>query len=354
VTPSGTSEAAVAPPAPAPARRSHRALTLIACIIVVVLLAELATRAIASGLPAPLQWQSYETQKKVEQIDALSRHGGAQLVFLGSSLVDLGVEPNIVAAGIGPGVTSYNAGLDSSIPRMTAEWAEHIVIPELHPRVLVLGVGAYDLDGSNPSTRTAFYTGFMDSAGAKRIMDRNDLIQNLNQWLGQHSSLWYNKVALRDPETVLRAIFGRPQPSDPAADEVLPDGRQTTNQYVPFVNVPRLNISNWTLGTKDSNAIKQLIGFCEKRHIRVVLVNMPVTKQFINRMPEKSTSFATFSSALFELGLQTHTQVLQFQTISNTRYFSDEVHLGHAGAGLLSQELGAALKPLVGADLSGH
>ncbi|HEY2214733.1 MAG TPA: hypothetical protein VGH31_06725, partial [Acidimicrobiales bacterium] len=270
--------------------RSHRALTLFLCIVIVLVLAEVGTRAIASRLPAPLQWQSYETQKKVDQIDQLSKHGGASIVFLGSSLVDLGTEPNVVDAQLGGHVTSYNAGLDSSIPRMTTVWAEHVVIPKLHPKVLVLGVGPYDLDGSGGSTRLAFYNGFVNSPAAKKLLNHNDLIQNLNQWLGQHSSLWFNKVALRDPETVARAIFSRPQPSDPAADQVLPDGRQTTNQYVPFINVPRLDITNWTLGTADANSIKQLIGYAAKRHIKVVLINMPVTNQLVNRMPQKEAS----------------------------------------------------------------
>ena len=126
---------------------THRLRTLLIGVIVVLVAAELGTRAIASGLPAPLQWQSYETQRKVEQIDALSHHGGADIVFLGSSLTDVGFEPSVIDKEIGGGVTSYNAGLASSIPRMDVDWAESVVIPKLHPKMLVLGLGAYDLDG---------------------------------------------------------------------------------------------------------------------------------------------------------------------------------------------------------------
>ncbi|HEY2213748.1 MAG TPA: hypothetical protein VGH31_01740, partial [Acidimicrobiales bacterium] len=67
---------------------------------------------------------------------------------------------------------------------------------------------------------------------------------------------------------------------------------------------------------------------------------------------QKEASFNTFSTALFKLGLHTDTQVLQFESIRNTKYFSDDVHLGHAGAGLFSKELGIALKPLLSEDLS--
>jgi hypothetical protein len=327
---------------------THRLRTLLIGIIVVLVAAELGTRAIASGLPAPLQWQSYETQRKVQEIDELSRHGGADIVFLGSSLTDVGVEPAVIDHQIGGGITSYNAGLASSVPRLDAAWAESIVIPKLHPKMLVLGLGAYDLGGEGGPDRTAFLNAFLNSSGAKHAMGKEDPIQAANYWIGQYSALWDHKYQLRDPATVLRAVVRHPQPVDTStleANDVDALGRETADQYAPFSNQARIDVSDWTLGTKDPAALRQLIAYATKRHITVVLVNMPVTNQSVDRMPPGT--YNTYKLALLKIGASTGTKVLDFDTIRSTSYFLDDIHLNHAGVTLFSTRLGTALKPLV-------
>jgi hypothetical protein len=326
---------------------TRRLATLLIGIVVVLVVAELVTRAIASGLPAPLQWQSYETQRKVQQIDTLSKHGGADIVFFGSSLVDVGVEPSIIDHQIGGGVTSYNAGLASSIPRMTADWAESVVIPRLHPKVIVLGVGAYDLGAEGPD-RTAFLNAFLGSSGAKQAMGTEDPIQAADQWIGKYSALWNHKYQLRDPATVVRAVLGHPQPVDAStleADDIDANGRETADQYAPFSNQARVDVSDWTLGTKDAAAVKQLIAYAAKRHIEVVLVDMPVTNQSVDQMPPGA--FKTFKRALDAIGTSTGTKVLDFDSIRSTSLFLDDIHLNHTGVDFFSTGLGTELKPLV-------
>jgi hypothetical protein len=323
----------------------HRGRILLLGIVVVLLIAELGTRAIASGLPAPLLWQSYETQRKVEQIDALAHQGGARIVFVGSSLVDVGVEPKIVDQQIGGGVTSYDAGLASSIPRMTKAWAETIVIPKLRPRVLVIGVGPYDIGAEGGSGRTAFLDAFLNSPGAIRAMHKEDPIQAANRWIGEYSSLWYNKTALRDPETVWRAITKSPQPTQLEAADLDAQGRETEDQYYPFSNQARVNVSDWSFGAKDVAAIKELIAYAHHRGMEAVLVDMPVTNQEVDRMPPGT--FKTFQNALAAIGAGTGTKVLSYDAIRSDSLFLDDIHLNHAGADLFSTALGRALKPLV-------
>ncbi|HEX3794014.1 MAG TPA: hypothetical protein VHV57_05910 [Acidimicrobiales bacterium] len=335
-------------PKETPRTGKHRARTLILGVVVVLLLAELITRAIGSNLPAPLQWQSYETQRKVQQIDALSKKGGVPVVFLGSSLPEVGIAPKIIDEQIGHGVKSYDAALASSIPRMTTAWAESVVIPKLHPRVLVLGVGAYDLGAEGGASRTAFYNAFLGSAGAKQAMGTEDAIQKANRWLGQQSALWFHKDQLRDPETVARAVLGRTPPTDPEAADLDKDGRQTIDQFAAFSNQSRVDVTDWSPGQKDMDAVKQLITYAHKRGITVVLVDMPVTNQLVDRMPHGQASYQEFKFLLGAIGEDSHTKVLYFDQIRSDSLFLDDIHLNHAGTDLFSTELGTALKPLVG------
>jgi hypothetical protein len=325
----------------------HRGRKVLVCIVAVLLLAELGTRVIASHLPTPLLWQSYETQRKVQQIDALSKKGGAKVVFLGSSLPDVGIEPSIVDQKIGGGVTSYNAGLASSIPRMTASWAEHVVIPELHPRVLVLCLDAYDLGAEGGAGRTVFYNAFLDSAGARQAMHTEDPIQLANRLIGQYSDLWRYKVQLRDPQTVLHAVEGDKPPVAAEAADIDAGGRETEDQNFPFQNQPRVSVTDWSLGQKDVKAVRQLITYAAKRSISVVLVDMPVTNQLVDRMPHGEASYTEFDRDLFDIAASTHTKVLYFDNIRSDSLFLDDIHLNHAGADMLSAKLGTALKPLI-------
>jgi hypothetical protein len=345
--PEGTSTGSEVPPTQPPAKGGHRVRTLLLGVVIVLLIAELATRAIGSHLPAPLQWQSYEAQRKDQQIDALAKKGGAQIVYLGSSLPDVGIEPTIVNKQIGGVVTSYNAALASSIPRMTKAWAESVVIPKLHPKVIVLGVGAYDIGAEGGAGRTAFYNAFLDSSGARQAMGKEDPIQRANRWIGQYSALWFHKDQLRDPETVLRAALERTPPSDPEAANLNAQGRETADQNFPFANQARVDVTDWSLGTKDTNAVKELIAYAHKRGIAVILVDMPVTNQLVNRMPQGETSYKAFDAALGAIGKSSKAKVLYFDNIRSDAFFLDDIHLNHNGADLFSVGLGRELKPLV-------
>jgi hypothetical protein len=345
--PEGTSTGSEVPPAATPSAEKHRGRQLILGIVVILLIAELVTRVIGSHLPAPLQWQSYEAQRKDQQINALAKKGGAQIVYLGSSLPDVGIEPALVDKQIGGGVTSYNAALASSIPRMTTAWAESVVIPKLHPKVIVLGVGAYDIGAEGGAGRTAFYDAFLASSGARQAMGKENPIQRANRWIGQYSELWFHKDQLRDPETVVRAVLGRTPPSDPEAANLDADGRETADQYFPFSNQARVDVTDWSLGTKDTDAVKQLIAYAHKRGITVILVDMPVTNQLVNRMPQGEASYKSFDTALGAIGKTSHSKVLYFDNIRSDSLFLDDIHLNHNGADLLSVGLGRELKPLV-------
>jgi lysophospholipase L1-like esterase len=88
-----------------------------------------------------------------------------------------------------------------------------------------------------------------------------------------------------------------------------------------------------------------LIAYATKRHITVVLVNMPITNQSVDRMPPGS--YQTYKLALLKLAVNTGAKAFDFSSIRSTSYFLDDIHLNHAGVELFSSKLGASLKSLV-------
>jgi hypothetical protein len=306
--------------------------------------AEVGTRLIASNLPPPLLWHSYETQQKVRQMDAIGRLGGADVVFLGPSLMDSGLEPAIVDANLGGGVVAYNAALASSIPRMTEVWAMDVVIPRLHPKVLVLGVDSYDLTDAGAG-RTVFYDAFRRSPGAQQAMGTESLTREVDRWLGRHSALWDHRFQLRDPKTAAKAILGRTPAQDPEAATLEPNGRQSFDQNFQFaVRGHGVDVSRWSLGRQDPSATDQLIARARALHISVVLVSMPVTNEFVLKHPHGEADYQTFGVALRALASRDGVVLVDLSQMRDHAYFADEIHLNRNGAQAFSTRISDALR----------
>ena len=110
----------------------------------VILIGEVAARLLSSNLPEPQRWQSIEAQQKVEQMDRLKARDGAEIVFVGTSLVNVAIDPSIVERGLGPDVDVYNGALSAGVPSIMEPWTTSVVLPRLHPKVVVLGLSTFD------------------------------------------------------------------------------------------------------------------------------------------------------------------------------------------------------------------
>jgi hypothetical protein len=328
-------------------RTRHYWRTIAVVVVLILLVAELFTRLIDAHLQTPLVWNNYEVQRKVQQIETLSHHGGARVVYLGSSIVDVGLEPPVIDQQLGHDVISYNAGLEAAIPVQTAEWAETIVLPKLHPKVIVVGLLSYDFAKSSPF-RYGIYGQYLGSSGVRQITGTDDTIQAVDRWLGSVSALWFHKFQLRDPAAVFHAIAGDSVPVDPSGAGVAPLGQQTQGLDQHWVGArATLNVKNWTLGTRDVDAINGLIAYAHVRHIKVVLVDMPVTKNLVGQMPHGQVSYDVFNAKVEAIGRASGSLVLNYQSFSNHAFFRDNIHLNARGAKLLSDRLGLALRAVI-------
>src|SRR5258708_27543764 len=79
--------------ATSPAIERPRRRRAIAVAVLVLLVAELATRIAAPWLRDPVVWANPEANAKWHQMIDLGHHGGAHTLFVGSSLVGVGVHP---------------------------------------------------------------------------------------------------------------------------------------------------------------------------------------------------------------------------------------------------------------------
>jgi hypothetical protein len=320
-------------------------LTIVASTVALLLVGEVAARALDDNLPAPLRYHSLEAQVKVERMDQLADAGGVDIAVVGTSIA-YDVDPSMFPPRADGSPSAYNAALGSAVPALSAPWALDVVIPRLHPKVLLLGIGSFDVKAN--SGADLFADAFLESAGGRRDTDSQGVLDRASWWLDEHSALWEHRTELRDPENVVDAVRGQdPEVDDRIASTTQPTGRPSFGQDRSFEE--RIlpgggDVSNWTLGLDGVVHIQRLIRDARPHGVEVVLVNMPVTQDYIDRHPKGAEDYETYLGFMGAFAAEEGVTLLDFHEISDHQYFADEVHLNLIGAQLFTGQLIAALQ----------
>ena len=108
-------------------------------MILVLAAAEGGLRAIGDRLPVRTDWPTIETGIKYELLRQLP---SADVVFLGSSITEAAIDPRefVHASGVG---SAFNAGLPFSSPYSNEWWLNEVVLENVEPKLVVIGVTAW-------------------------------------------------------------------------------------------------------------------------------------------------------------------------------------------------------------------
>ena len=162
-------------------------------LVAVLVLAEVAARAVSPYLPEPPLWTDDTTTVKVAQLDALDC---ADLVFAGNSMTRDGLDPVTFEAADPEERSTYNAALDAATPALQERWVLDEVDPRVTPDGVVLGVSSFDLNDEAAIGQTAL--GAYDAAP----LSRDDLFGRLQAPFIRTSDLFRYRNEIRDPETL--------------------------------------------------------------------------------------------------------------------------------------------------------
>lgn len=322
----------------APRRRSRLVLIAIVCALV-LLGAEAVTRARASALPPPLKWATTDLDRKVQQIEELREAGGASVVFLGSSTVDAGVDPSALSipASDRP---AYNAAVRGGTIRMVSTWAKEIAIPRLRPDVVVVGVASRELNENDASQRLREEL-FFDAPAVRHLLGNETPLLRAERTLESASALFKYRTWIRDPR-YLKALFGvgaAPTVTQTAiGDYLAPDGQflffrsRTYKAKESFGELPGAR----SLSDAHRAALRGLLTFLRKNVERVVVVNMPVTRDYASRQPARQP--AAFDAILRAEAARAGASYKAFGVWPTTD-FADPTHTNAAGSKRLTARL---------------
>jgi len=321
--------------------------SLILGFLAVVLLLEGGARLLAPHIPGQLLWDNQFTQDKADQI---GRAGQVDVVFVGSSVVNAGIDSGFVAEK-SRFSSGYNAGIPSTTPSTWRAWSRDLVWPDLCPEVVVIGISIRDYNDANPGISYDLRE-YLPSAGRLGLYGQFSWA-SLEQQVGRFSTFVRIRSRLREPENVARYLVWGRTPGWPVT--VLTDGGRFQGFDANVYQVPTQAgldqlaegaFVDFSVGGNEDRAVRAMIQDAKGLGMRVVVVRMPTLNEELSVvLPDGMADVRAFEEAVDQLGADYNIPVLRYADMDDDpQLFSDLYHLNLFGTELLSRRLGSDLE----------
>jgi hypothetical protein len=337
--------------------RVRTALIALGVVLVVLVLAEGAVRALDAHLPEPELWADDSTATKVAQMDALQEGQGCiDVVFAGNSMTRDGVDPAVFTAADPDGRTAYNAALDAATPELIEQWVPDEVVPRLNPDTVVIGLSSFDLNEGAALTASAL------EAYESAPETRSDLMGQLEQPFLEHSAIFRHRVELRDPQIVWESLgrWRRGEQTDQADPAGLPDvlgpaGQGLSRQDLVYEGsavaqqlvVDQL-LNDYAPSDDQADALRSLVGGLQDDGTQVVLLLLPVTEDYLALHPDGAADYDAFADTVQQIGDDAGVEVVDaHEWAPGDQVFADTHHLNGFGSEAFSTALPALLPDAV-------
>jgi hypothetical protein len=263
------------PPPPttfAAARPSVRPIVL---ALLVIAVAEVALRVSAPLFPSPTSrlWVQ-DTQPKYEQMRVLGRdRGGADTVFIGSSHVDMGIDPALLPTGTRQRRPDYNAAYIAGIVIPGLElWTNGVVLPLLQPRRVVIGVSAVQWASWGKVASRAVPALRRLTRAPQTAVEKAD--HRLESWF----YLWRYRRVLRQPRNfaVWRYQDNPASEVDAGVWRVTPNGLVSPTR--PISQHDEVWPARLPYNSDALPALERFVRDLQRKGIEVAIVDMPLSR----------------------------------------------------------------------------
>ncbi len=231
---------------------------------------------------------------------------------------------------------------------MVSSWAQLVVIPRLRPDVVVLGVISRELSGNDPVT-TEREQDFYAAPAVRHLLESENLLQRVERNIEDVSKLFEYRTVLRRPRAI-REFLGlsvAPAITDPNV-YIAPDGQFRiflTRKYEkvggPFVDEMR----SYELGDEQRVRLRQLLAFLSEHIEHVIVVNMPVTEEYVGSHPRKHEDYDAFSRVLKREAERVEASFID-AGVWPDRFFGDLVHVNTVGSRRITRIIDAEIDSL--------
>ncbi|NND01940.1 MAG: hypothetical protein HKN91_04065 [Acidimicrobiia bacterium] len=324
------------------------AVLTVAIMILLVMVAEAGARSIEPNLKPAVSWGNEDTDLKIEQIEVIAASGGVDVVFIGSSIVNVGFDPAQFIEQSAWAGSAYNASLIGSTPQLQERWTVDVVLPSLQPKVIVVGVTSRSFN-DNARNPAIAYNSYMKSQGRASWVGEANPAERIAAALARNSALARLKPRLRQP-TALAAASGSAQPevtiTDLGNERTRADDRYTFKQgYRQRIRTRALN--DFEMGGIQVESLERLVAAAEDAGTTVVLVNMPVYEPDHMRLhPNNREDFDAYLAVVAAFADAQAVGLLQPPGTPWRRgLFADTLHVNGTGTERLTRWLARVLEP---------
>ena len=300
--------------------------------LLVLLVAELGVRVVDDRLPSPQRWSRFEEQIKADDLKALSNEPGG-VVFLGSSMMNAAADPATVKSALGGQKPVYNASLLGADTRITKLWATRLVEPTVRPSTVVMGVSCREIGGQDPALSTQ-YRQFVDAPAMRKLMGREKLLAEVDEKAGDVSALVRHRYELRKPMNLLSSDH-RSTPTftidADGQDDFFLHRAYPAPQDVQDV-LYRPDVTKLVLSQPRIKALASSIRDLRRDSVDVVVVNMPVTQDYVDYMPAPAEQTnAKCWQVIRETAEKAGARYVE-AGVWDRSLFADPIHLNAAGS----------------------
>lgn len=312
---------------------------VLSCLLVLGV-AEGAARVASSRVPEQTEWGIDRYDAKVAHMRSVE---AADVVFLGSSTVEVGIDPVLVLDGDERFSHGYNAALQAAPLRLTEAWAADVVVPELSPKRAVIGLASIDFnsqgfDHGDVADRYLGSRGHREAAALGRTP-----ATVLSDW----SALYRYRTVLRRPSNWSQIAGGAPTL---AAAQFDGSGRDTSRDLIDYRVAPgdwarntAQALNSYRSDTEETEALVRMVRRLQAGGVEVVLVSMPVLDDDLPMNP----GYGEFDAFVVGLGEELGVPVLvPPDDVVVETHFGDPLHLNGAGTAELSTWLAGSLRAI--------
>lgn len=289
---------------------------------VIVVLVELAVRAVSGSLPDPQLWSTPEIQYKVELIEDA---GPVDVALAGSSVIDVSVDP----AGLGR--PAFNAALGAASIGMVADFTRAVAVPRLDPEIVVIGLTSRELN-ANSLEQSAIEERFRDAPAVREAMGTESLIDLVARRAADVSFLVRYRSVLRDPDTWL-GQSGREWGSQVTSDDGLYLGFLDATYRFDEVNRRSLGrgaLRDFQIGEEQVQALRDLVEDLRSAGVEVLLLATPVTDDWVGLHPGGAADHDAFLRTVDQLADETGVPFVE-AGVWDDELFADPLHVNRAG-----------------------
>lgn len=327
--------------------------------VVLLLAAELILRlpAVQAVLPAPAPtlWHAPLVEDKVEYFRSFAASHDLDVLFVGNSTMQAGVNPaafDAARSALGMSGDSFNAAIEGVPPSVNQEFLK-LYLHTASPHTVFIGVTPQDLNANSPWAKD-----MDDRAGHSINLQAgagDSLMGNLLAFLVEHSALFRYRYVLH--QLLLRGGHAAPHPEVYFDERGFHAIERSLADFSPSERLQaqnRAGVLNYDPVGKQADALAEMVAIARNANAEPVLVAFPLSDHYYENF-DQPADYQEYRDALGRLAEELAVPLWDMESPDGVAPFDDSEfgdlnHLNQVGAARLSQLLAQRYVALLQAE----